>query len=359
MKEKFHQYYRKSEEEISLLWENSIIVFDTNILLDMYRFPDKERDEFMQVLRFFKDRIWLPYQVASEYHEELITVIMDPYKTCQKEKEAIKTFRNTLISLTQPQSNIRIKMALKENTINTINQSLNCLEEELQQIMEKSFQRLTDCKIPNDIAELFEGKIGNGFTKNELSEIYENAEKRYTQRIPPGYDDEKKTGDRKYGDFVIWQELIKYAKEAKKSIIFISNDCKKDWIREIHSRKIGPHIELLEEFKRETNGQDILIYTTKRFLEYSQKIMGKGIKDESIKIIDSVAFDNEYQSTAYNLQDIYEAISEPYNRAKQNWETTQELIDKITPHLPDSWQKIIEKQDTLYKSLYPDWQRKK
>jgi hypothetical protein len=52
-------------------------------------------------------------------------------------------------------------------------------------------------------------------------------------QIPPGYRDKnpKKEGFKKYGDGVLWFQVIDYAKSQKKTIILITDDQKDDWWR--------------------------------------------------------------------------------------------------------------------------------
>jgi hypothetical protein len=50
-----------------------------------------------------------------------------------------------------------------------------------------------------------------------LKVIYKEAEQRFKESIPPGYKDNKKPEPDKYGDIVLWFQLIDYAKSEKKT----------------------------------------------------------------------------------------------------------------------------------------------
>lgn len=67
MKELFRGYFPFSDEENSDMWENCIFVFDTNVLLSMYKYKEKTRTAFIDLLNKIKDRIWIPYHVAYEF----------------------------------------------------------------------------------------------------------------------------------------------------------------------------------------------------------------------------------------------------------------------------------------------------
>ena len=61
--------------EYKEIWDNSTIVLDTNILLNLYRYSDQTRKTILSVLEKFKERIWIPYQVIKEYYNNRDKVI--------------------------------------------------------------------------------------------------------------------------------------------------------------------------------------------------------------------------------------------------------------------------------------------
>lgn len=75
MEEKFPGYRKLQEEDFSRLWNECIFVFDTNVLLNLYRYKTSTRDELLRIFDKIKDRIWIPHQVALEYHDERLNVI--------------------------------------------------------------------------------------------------------------------------------------------------------------------------------------------------------------------------------------------------------------------------------------------
>jgi len=47
--------------------QDGVIVFDTNVLLNLYRYNDKARDELIGLMKSYKSRLWMPYQVRLEF----------------------------------------------------------------------------------------------------------------------------------------------------------------------------------------------------------------------------------------------------------------------------------------------------
>ena len=75
MKNLFPEYYAISSQEYDKIWENALIVFDTNILLDLYRYSEDSSSDFMSVMTSYETRLWLPYQVAWEFQRNRISII--------------------------------------------------------------------------------------------------------------------------------------------------------------------------------------------------------------------------------------------------------------------------------------------
>ena len=100
MKNLFASYYELSESRIKEIWSNSLIVFDANVLLNLYRYNKSTRDDFFRLMKSYKNRLWIPYQVALEFHRNREKVVKDTYDAYQKitynYHEDKNTFRNQL-----------------------------------------------------------------------------------------------------------------------------------------------------------------------------------------------------------------------------------------------------------------------
>lgn len=99
--------------------------------------------------------------------------------------------------------------------------------------------------------------------------------------MPPGFKDSGKDGTDKYGDLVIWLQMIDKAKADGKSIVFVTADTKEDWWWKSHGHTLGPRRELVEEIRREAN---VLfhMYTPERFMAYARTSLGQEVTDEAI-----------------------------------------------------------------------------
>ena len=283
MKSKFPGHFKLTEDERKYLWENALFTLDANILLNLYRYSDKTREEFFKILKKIKGRIWIPHQSAQEFFNNRIGVIS------QQEK----SYEETISSLEEIEKgfhNSRQHPFLAENFL----KKFTLLNEEICEQLEKNKKshndRITkDDDILDNIKSLFDKKIGNEFTEEELQKIYEEGESRFKNKTPPGYKDSSKndnteSNSRKYGDFIIWKQIIQKSKDLKQGIILVTDDRKEDWWVRYKGKTISPRPELIKEFQSEAK-QLFHMYPSDRFLEFAHKFLKEKVDEKAIEEI--------------------------------------------------------------------------
>lgn len=122
-------------------------------------------------------------------------------------------------------------------------------------------------------------KIGDPFERKDLLDIYVEGKDRYSNLIPPGFNDEK------FGDLILWFQIMDHSKKIEKPVIFVSDDRKNDWWLLKDKAHIGPLPELVQEFMYETN-QNFHMYLPERFIKYAAKFINADSKYE--KTIENV-----------------------------------------------------------------------
>jgi hypothetical protein len=121
--------------------------------------------------------------------------------------------------------------------------------------------------ILDEITTLFAGKIGSTFSVERMKDVVAEGELRYKDKIPPGYKDAKKPeGIERFGDLIIWLQLIEKAKKDKKVVTFVTADEKEDWWRISEGKTIGARPELIAEF-REKAGMEFQMFSPDRFMK--------------------------------------------------------------------------------------------
>jgi hypothetical protein len=106
VRELFPGYYRPTEIEFKKLWDEATFVFDTNVLLDIYSYPETVRDVFLSVLRKISSRIWIPYQAGLEFHRNRFSRIK---QSNQRVEKLLQTIRSTSGNLSRDLDNLEIE----------------------------------------------------------------------------------------------------------------------------------------------------------------------------------------------------------------------------------------------------------
>ena len=270
MKNLFASYYELSESRIKEIWSNSLIVFDANVLLNLYRYNKSTRDEFFRLMKSYKNRLWIPYQVALEFHRNREKVVKDTYEAFQKIGNEFESKIN-LVCTQIVEANARLHYIDISKIQEYVGMCIESISKNLTQQQSKHPDFTSNDTVLDIITNLYEGKVGADFSMDELQEIYKEGEKRYEHIIPPGYKDaknKKSQGNRVvYGDLIVWKQTLNKSKEDNIDIIFVTNDNKSDWWDKIDG-KHSPRKELIQEFMDFT-GRNIILYTSDKLLEYA------------------------------------------------------------------------------------------
>lgn len=293
MKNLFSEYYAISSQEYDRIWENALIVFDTNILLDLYRYSEDSSSDFMSAMTSYEARLWLPYQVAWEFQRNRLSTISSQVVAYNQlssklESEITKALENVANwKEAQYKGHPYIKL---ESIERTIQKSKEIVKKKLQKLEPEHPISIDNDHIFDKITSLYNDKVGDNYNEEQYNKLFIEAKKRYKEKTPPGFcDEDDKKGQIEqilYGDFILWKQIIDKSKSDKKDIIFVSNDEKEDWRLKCHGKTIGVRKELIREFENAT-GQKILIYNRKLFLEYAKKNNVK-VRQKTINEIEKI-----------------------------------------------------------------------
>lgn len=288
MKSKFAWYLNASPENAEKAWEEGILTVDANVLLDLYRYHASTRDSILSAIEAFAPRVWISYQAASEFFGNRKTVIASAEKTFREANQAIDELAK---SLEGNLSKLRGYRLVPRPTLEDLGKSLEAAVDHAKTQINDAGRNhpnyLKDDPILGRIVALFEGKIGSDFLEAERVDLLKEGEKRFSVKIPPGYMDDGKDGERKFGDFFFWSQVIAFAKEADLPIILVTSEQKEDWWEKSSGKTLGPRMEMIQEFYTKA-GQQAFIYQTDNFLEISASRSGNSIKAEVVEEIREV-----------------------------------------------------------------------
>jgi hypothetical protein len=408
MKTIFPGYYRPTPDEFTELWHNSIFVFDTNMLCNLYRYSETTQKEFLETLEKLKsiNAIWLPNQAGYEFLERRLSIIDGQARQYTALEDTFKQIETTLKNDRQ---HPYLSNKIFEDLISVFGDATKELQEKKIQIENLELKDPIFEKITN----LFENNVGTPFSKENLMNIYKEGEERFSQKIPPGWKDSSKDNKednkdensedkkenqktktyRRFGDLVLWFQVIDKGKSDKRNILFVTDDRKEDWWLKFKGRTFGPRPELIQEFNNKT-GQKFYMYQSDSFLEYAKEHLKFPIKEETInevkelRVLDESIintgisiFNNIYQSdkglayslidsissSSFSMQALQNLAPQLENMLGANQSTSIELIpelekyfDSISLNIPvagttktyiTETPKIIKKKNSIQKKI--------
>lgn len=292
MKTKFFENYELSGDKIKDIWQNALVVFDTNILLNLYRYNKETCDDILQYMETLGDRLWMPYQVGWEYNNNRVEVAYKSQIACDVLCEQLDSDRIKLDEFFK--QNFRHHPYLQHKEFfKRYDRYIKLLKAYLDEQKENENGYFDNDTILEKLGELYENRVGEDYTSEQYKTLFVEGKRRYEEKIPPGYKDntkEKQAAGNKhlYGDYIVWEQVIQKAADADKDIIFVSDDLKEDWIFEFKGKKYGPRKELIKEFHDKTNNHNILIYSQEKFLNYANEQLNAAIKKETIDEVQTV-----------------------------------------------------------------------
>ena len=302
MQELFRAFYPLSDQEKEEAWKEGLIILDTSALLNLYRYPLAARDRLLTVLERLQDRLWLPHQAALEYQRNQPAVRFDQitqFRTVRDEIGALKAEFNNRIDKLQ----LRKRHALidAEPLREKVAAAVDSFQDELNQIERDQAERYQEGYLQLKIEALFSGRIGQTPTQDFLDAVYKDGEKRYASKIPPGYQDSQKsdpskeppefsfgglTFQRRFGDLILWREILqKVKKEEIRWFILVTDDAKEDWWHVVGGQRTGPRPELFDEAVRESGARGFILQTSERFTERASESLGIEVSDEVLQQI--------------------------------------------------------------------------
>ncbi|CAM3936880.1 PIN-like domain-containing protein [Pseudomonas wadenswilerensis] len=321
MKSVFPGHFANDPQDLQRLWDRSLIAVDANVLLNLYRYSEGTRNEFLDLFEKLADRLWISHQVAKEYLKNRLKVISDQAKTYDIAIQGLTDLRKNF-------ENPKQHPFVGAQVLDDCKKSFDLIIGELEQNKERHDQKITSDDIKEAVSRIFEGKVGSGFNEQELEDIIAVGEVRYENKIPPGFKDSDKAGGKSleerlapYGDYIGWLQLINKAKSDTQDVIFVTGDNKEDWWLKQSGRTIGPLPELIDEFMSMTS-QRFYMYSPDRFLQQAGDFLKQEVSVQAmeevreVRLAESVRNDIEHLQPKYNAwkktSRKYEGRKDPY-----------------------------------------------
>jgi hypothetical protein len=353
----------RSDQEWKLIWSKATFVFDTNVLLSMYTLSEDDRKQLVDFLVSLGDRIWIPYQVALEFNYQQCDTFQQGYFA----KQVGVTKSSAAVFETKRSEQKKLLLESKSQILKLFEQSHHDSDLKTQKdLLESGFlvllKQIDDLTIPkvkkmplrdellDQISDLFYNKIGPAPEGQEaVDDLVKEAERRAALKIAPGFKDfEKSAGkiDRGIvykdaaGDYILWSQMLDYAKQNKKEyLFFVTHENKSDWCRDYatpHGKKRRPDRVLIDEALTKGGVTDFQIYSLDDFKKYSSKYLGATKFKQTEQLWNVPEFDRQNSfDRDLTIDDLYRG-SDPRTLENRNtiyWQCWSSIVERTTEYI--------------------------
>jgi len=234
---------------------HGMVVLDTNVLLNLYRYSVQARTDFLAVLRALKGNLWIPAQVIDEFWKNREAVLRDPRGTSEKLKQLDEQRSKAISQITSWAKLASLSGEATTDMLMSLRSGFDSVREAIEEHEDGQnsvfAQDTNSDPVLAELEEILEGCIGNPFSDVEFEAVAAEGERRLREEIPPGYSDVAKKGiDGALGDYFVWEQLLRHASTRACDVLFVTSESKPDWWRMVRGGELrGPRRELVRELR--------------------------------------------------------------------------------------------------------------
>jgi PIN like domain len=240
--------------------DECLIVLDTNVLLVPF---DTGKESLQQIKATYErliktEQLVVPGRVAREFAKNRSEKLKTIYQQISR-KQNLSINRQVYPLLESSIEYQKLTDMEKE-----IDGKLSDYRKQVASLLSKISSWYWDDPVSSLYRELFSQNVVFDIDCDE-KEIQSDLEYRQLHSIPPGFQDSGKE-DKGIGDLLIWHTILELGKVRNKDTIFVTNDSKNDWWYQSEKQALYPRFELVEEYRRNSDGRTIHIINFSEFL---------------------------------------------------------------------------------------------
>lgn len=282
----FEAYRTPTDDDYYELFTNGLIIPDTNVFLNLYRYNEQTRNDLLTVLERLGDNLWVPHQVMDEFWRNRENVLKDPQDTeacisqlTRHRDQATGTFGGwaNRVSLPKEQS-----APLRQEIERAFDKVVGAVRELASQLSWENARNTNTDPVLGALKSLLHGHVGEALDRAEHDRALCEAESRAEQKRPPGYKDHGKTDGTAAGDYLIWVQVLREATATQRDVLLVTGDVKEDWWRREHGEARGPRPELVRELKEHANAKLYMLRPESLLLRAGQALK-IDVRNESLK----------------------------------------------------------------------------
>lgn len=244
-----------SPEELDTALRDAVVAIDANVLLDLYRFRPQTSRDLITTLKSLGDRLVVPHQALREFWRHRQRSQASPRGATKAATDALaKSGRSMCDALATWAKAVGVDDDELSDLTARVGDFLDALKGELQHVLQDADADRGGDPILEQLEELLAGRVTSPLDHEEWTECVAEANRRIEAEEPPGYRDADKqdsdSSEGGAGDYLVWYQATRYAKEQTRDLLIVTRDEKEDWWWRQQSDFIGPRPELTLEYHK-------------------------------------------------------------------------------------------------------------
>lgn len=256
------EYVLTLPPSVSDLSKDCLFVFDANVLISLYKLGQKTVADIEAILKKLSNdsRLYIPERALQEFVKNRGNAVKEAFEvvcTSSSKNEDVAPFCFPMLEGRKEYQELLEAMKDVKTARTRYKKALSSLR-----------TALSDWGWNDAVSQMLARIISPSHvvaTTLSDKEVLEDTLRRHTNALPPGYKDKSKP-DLGVGDVLIWHTMLELALAQSKSIVFVSNEEKPDWVINSHDTPIMARPELYGEFFAKT-GRHFGISLFSRFIE--------------------------------------------------------------------------------------------
>jgi PIN domain-containing protein len=287
----FEGYRTPTLAEYHRALEEGMVVLDANVLLNLYRYTDRARDDLLSVMSRLDERLWIPHQVLTEFWRNRDSVLRDPRETERIGREMSGQREKALVAFRAWANRVSLPADRATRLAEQLGEGFDAVLAEVEGFNDTSAieaaRNTENDPVLAQLESLLAGQVGEPLTDDHYQRAVEEGLRRVEERLPPGYMDKDKDDASSAGDYLVWEQILVEAEGRRCDVIFVTADVKEDWWRKEAGELRGPRLELIAELRSRANARLYMLRPT-RLLELAREALEVTVQDESVQDADRV-----------------------------------------------------------------------
>lgn len=273
-----------SESHLENAVRGGQVFFDTNVLLNLYRYLDDSTDAFFRAMQGYGDRLHIPHQVAHEFWKNRINVMRGiQHFAAAMEERFEDAFANVNDQIAEWEKRAGAKDGVGDELYSLVRKAQAGVLDRMREVengRDRSENTEEDA-ILQRLADVLGDRVGNQPTPTQLEEDRKEAFRRIESKLAPGFADKTKGPDAA-NDYFVWVQSLRMAHDlGATDIIFVTGDlAKRDWVADPESLVPFP---ILVNDARTIADASLAIISPERFLQLTRNVLEVDISDAAIR----------------------------------------------------------------------------